>query len=90
MEAGILAARAREWNVPFFCIRAVTDTATETFSLDFNRMRNQDGRFSRARIVTAAMRRPAVLVPELRKLNRRCKQASEALGEFVDHCRFDI
>ena len=90
MEAGVLAARAREWNVPFFCIRAVTDTADETFALDFNRMRNQDGRFSRARIVAAAIRRPGVLVPELRKVDRRCRQASEALGEFVDHCRFDI
>jgi adenosylhomocysteine nucleosidase len=90
MEAGVLATRAREWSVPFFCIRAVTDTANETLALDFNRMRNQDGRFSRARIVAAAMRRPGVLVPELRKLDRRCRQASEALGEFVDNCRFDI
>jgi nucleoside phosphorylase len=90
MEAGALAARAREWDVPFFCIRAVTDTANETLALDFNRMRSQDGRFSRARIVAAAMRRPGVLVPELRKLDRRCRQASEALGEFVDTCTFDI
>ena len=90
MEAGVLAARAREWNVPFYCIRAVTDTANETFKLDFNRMRNQDGRFSRTRIIAAAMRRPGVLVPELRKLDRRCRQASEALGEFVENCRFDI
>jgi adenosylhomocysteine nucleosidase len=90
MEAGVLAARAREWNAPFFCIRAVTDAANETLALDFNRMRNQDGRFSRTRIVAAALRRPGVLVPELRKLDRRCRQASEALGEFVDNCRFDI
>jgi nucleoside phosphorylase len=89
MEAGVLAARAREWNVPFYCIRAVTDTANESFALDFNRMRDKEGRFSRAKIVAAALRRPSVLVPELRKLDRRCKQASEALGEFVDNCRFD-
>jgi adenosylhomocysteine nucleosidase len=89
MEAGILAARAHEWKVPFFCIRAVTDTADESFALDFNRMRDKEGRFSRAKIVKAAMRRPGVLVPELRKLDRRCRQASEALGEFVDNCRFD-
>ncbi len=89
MEAGILAARAQEWNIPFYCIRAVTDTAAETLPLDFNRMRNTDSRFSRAKIVMAALRRPTILVPELRKLDRRCRQTSAALGEFVDTCRFD-
>ncbi|MDP8981765.1 MAG: hypothetical protein M3O35_14380 [Acidobacteriota bacterium] len=89
MEAGAVAAQACEWAVPFYCIRAVTDTADETLPLDFNRMRDKEGRFSRAKIVAAALRRPGVLVPELRKLDRRCRQASEALGDFVDNCRFD-
>ncbi len=88
MEAGAVAAQAREWQVPFYCIRAVTDTASETLALDFNRMRDREGRFSRAKIVAAALRQPG-LVRELRKLDRRCRQASEALGDFVDNCRFD-
>ena len=37
----------------------VTDTADESLPLDFNRMRDADGRFSRAKIVAAALRRPA-------------------------------
>ncbi|HEV2689907.1 MAG TPA: hypothetical protein VGV35_15215, partial [Bryobacteraceae bacterium] len=43
MEAAGVAAKAVEWNVPFFCIRVVTDTANESFPLDFNRLRDADG-----------------------------------------------
>jgi len=87
MEASAVAARATEWSVPFSCIRVVTDTASESFPLDFNRMRDADGRFSRSKIIAAALLRPAVF-PELMKLNRRCNAAAKALGEFVASCRF--
>src|SRR5712671_5021470 len=55
MEAAAVAAKAAEWNLPFFCVRVVTDTAAESFPLDFNRMRDADGRFSRIKILTAAL-----------------------------------
>ena len=87
MEASAVASKAVEWNVPFYCIRVVTDTANENFPLDFNRLRDADGRFSRAKIVGAALRRPGV-IPELMKLNKRCNAASKALGDFVASCRF--
>jgi adenosylhomocysteine nucleosidase len=87
MEAAGVAAKAAEWNIPFYCIRVVTDTATESFPLDFNRLRDADGRFSRSKIVGAALRQPSVF-PELMKLNSRCKLASKALGDFVASCRF--
>ncbi len=83
MEAAGVAAKAAEWNVPFYCIRVVTDTAAEDFPLDFNRMRDANGRFSRAKILSAAMRRPGVVFPELLKLNKRCRDASQALGNFI-------
>jgi adenosylhomocysteine nucleosidase len=88
MEAAALAARAQEWGVPFYCVRVVTDTAAESLPLDFNACRASDGRFSRSRIILAALRRPGVLFPELMKLDRRCRTASEALGDFVADCRF--
>jgi adenosylhomocysteine nucleosidase len=88
MEAGALADRARTWNVPFYCVRVVTDTATETMPLNFNLCRTSEGRFSRSRIVMAALRRPGVLFPELMKLDRRCRRASDALGDFIADCRF--
>ena len=88
MEAGGIARRAKQENIPFYCIRVVTDTAAESLPLDFNRMRDADGRFSRARIVAAAFRKPGVLIPELVRLNKRCKSAAKALGDFIADCRF--
>lgn len=87
MEAAGVASKAMEWNIPFFCVRVVTDTAEENLPLDFNAFRDAEGRFSRSRIVGAALRRPT-LFPELMKLNRRTKQAAMVLGDFVASCRF--
>jgi adenosylhomocysteine nucleosidase len=87
MEAAGVEAKASEWSMPFYCIRVVTDTANESFPLDFNRLRDADGRFSRSKIIGAALRRPSVF-PQLIKLNSRCKLASEALGDFIASCRF--
>jgi len=88
MEAAVVAQRAREWGVPFYSIRVVTDTSEETFPLDFNRMRSEDGRFSRSKIIAAALRSPARVVPELIKLNKRTKRAAQALGDFLADARF--
>jgi nucleoside phosphorylase len=88
MEAAAVAAKAAEWNIPFYCIRVITDTAVESFPLDFNRMRDSNGRFSRARILVSALRRPGSVVPELLKLNKRSKDASQALGDFLVDASF--
>jgi len=88
MEAAAVAAKAAEWNLPFFCVRVVTDTAAESFPLDFNRMRDADGRFSRIKILTAALRQPGSVLPGLVKLNKRCKDASQALGDFIVNASF--
>ena len=87
MEAAAVATKAQEWNLPFYAIRVVTDTATENFPLDFNRMRDSAGRFDRTKIIAAALRRPGVIFPELLKLNKRCKSAARALGEFIADSR---
>ncbi len=87
MEAAAVAAKAQEWNLPFYAIRVVTDTATENFPLDFNRMRDAEGRFDRTKIIAAALRRPGVIFPELLKLNKRCKSAAKVLGEFIADSR---
>ena len=87
MEAAAVAAKANEWNLPFYAIRVVTDTAAEGFPLDFNLMRDSAGRFDRSKIIRAALRRPGVIFPELMKLNKRCKSAAKALGEFIADCR---
>jgi len=87
MEAAGVASKAMEWNIPFFCVRVVTDTADESLPLDFNRLRDEEGRFSRSRIIGAALRRPAVF-PGLMRLDSRTKKAARVLGDFVASCRF--
>jgi adenosylhomocysteine nucleosidase len=87
MEAAAVAAKAKEYNLPFYCIRVVTDTADESLPLDFNSMRDSNGRFSRSKILAAAFRHPTVF-PKLLKLNKRCKDASQALGDFIADTRF--
>jgi len=88
MEAAAVAEMADARSLPFYAVRVVTDTWEESFPLDFNRMRSANGRFSRTRILAAALRRPATVFPELIKLNRITKRAAQALGDFLADARF--
>jgi adenosylhomocysteine nucleosidase len=88
MEAAAVAERARLWGVPFFCIKSITDLAGESFKLDLNAARNDRGRLSDARILRAALRKPAVGVPEIVRLYRRSRMAANALGDFLAACEF--
>jgi adenosylhomocysteine nucleosidase len=88
MEAAAVAARARVWDVPFYCVRSVSDAADEDFPIDFNEVRDSNGRFSRSRIIAATALKPWSRIPFLLKLDRNCRVASERLGEFFANCRF--
>lgn len=88
MEAGAVAEVAAERAVPFYCVRAVLDGCNEGFCLDFNRLRDREGRFSRSRIVAAAAANPVAGVPELLRLQRRGAECSRVLGRFLAECRF--
>ena len=88
MEAAAVADRAQRRHVPFYAVRVVTDTSEESFPLNFNTMRSSDGRFSRAKILAAAFRKPGTVFPELIKLNKTTKRASQALGDFLADARF--
>lgn len=87
MESAAIAGKASAWGVPFFAIRAVSDTAQEDMPLDFNLYRGADGRFSRFRIALAALTRPFSRVPALLRLDRNCRMAAESLGDYFAHCR---
>jgi adenosylhomocysteine nucleosidase len=88
MEAAAVATRAREWNVPFYAVRVITDTYAESFPLEFNQMRGPDGRFDRAKILRTGMQRPFTVFPELIKLDKTTKRAARALGDFLADSRF--
>lgn len=88
MEAAGVAGRARAYALPLFCVRAVTDTADESFATDFNAALRSDGSFDTIGLFRQALRNPAVRVPELLRLRRRCAAAARNLGEFIASCRF--
>lgn len=89
MEAAGVFTRTRKANLPFFCIKCVTDLADESFPLDLNKMRTTEGRFSRGRIGSYALTHPKAL-PGLFHLKRRSEQAAQALGEFLVSCRIQV
>ena len=88
MEAGAVKRTADRWGVPFYCVRAVSDTANEDMPLDFNLYRDKAGRFSLPRIALAAISRPFTRIPALKRLEANCNVASESLGAFFADCRF--
>jgi adenosylhomocysteine nucleosidase len=88
MEAAALAERASAWHVPFYCVRSVSDAATEGFLLDLNSVRDSEGRFRRGLIVVKTLIRPVSLVPEMLRLKRNSERAADTLGEFVATCCF--
>jgi adenosylhomocysteine nucleosidase len=88
MEAGAVKKIAEAWGVPFYCIRAVSDTANEDMPLDFNLYRDREGRFSLPKIALAAMSHPFTRIPALKRLEANCNVASESLGAFFADCRF--
>ena len=88
MEAEAVGAYARRLGVPFYCIRAVSDVADESFRVDLNAARNNSGRFSVPRILIQAAWRPLTAWPELLRLRRNADVAARALGEFFADCDF--
>jgi adenosylhomocysteine nucleosidase len=88
MEAASVKEKAAQWNVPFHCVRVVSDTAGEDLPLDFNRYYDAAGRFSLIRIATHALLHPLTVLPALLRLNKNCRSAGKQLGVFFADCRF--
>lgn len=87
MEAAAIADAAFSAGAPFYCIRSVSDTASDSFPLDFNRYRDSHGRFSIARILASAALRPTAFAG-LFRLRNDAARASISLGDFLADCRF--
>lgn len=88
MEARAVAEFAANRNIAFYCIRAVSDTASEEFAVDLNAARDRDGRIRVRHILWQAARRPVTIVPELLRLRRNSEIAARALGAFLATCEF--
>jgi nucleoside phosphorylase len=87
MEAAAVAEFAAARHAAFYCIRAVSDIAAESFRIDFNSARGAEGGFSRSRIALQVIRRP-LAAGELIAWAHRGRRASDRLGEFLANCRF--
>jgi adenosylhomocysteine nucleosidase len=83
MEAAGVARASEDLDLPFYCIRAVSDLATEDFANDFNAALGPDGRFSVARLVTGALSSPKKNFGELFRLQKRTAIAAKKLGDFL-------
>jgi len=88
MEAAGVADFAATRGIPLFCVRSVTDTASQNFVLDFNKALLSDGHFGTIRLLTSALRNPGKAFPELFRLRNSSRIASRTLGEFIAGCRF--
>lgn len=88
MEAGGIAGVARDRKLPFFCVRAVSDLAGESFANDFQSALGPDGRFRMGRLIGSALLSPRERFPELIRLKKRCDLAARRLGDFLDCCSF--
>jgi purine-nucleoside phosphorylase len=77
MEAAGVARASEDLDLPFYCIRAVSDLADEDFANDFNAALKEDGRFSPIRLITQ------LKLGELIRLKQRTDLASKKLGDFL-------
>ena len=88
MEAAAVAECARAHNLPFYCVRTVTDLAGETMANDYNEALREDGHFDTIVLLAGTLHHPFARIPELLRLKRRCARAARALGAFFADCRF--
>ena len=89
MEAAGVAARTKRAELPFLCIKVVTDRADESFGLDLNAMRTPEGRIARGKIGIYALTHPK-FIPELLRWRRRAEGAAKTLGDFLVSCRINF
>jgi adenosylhomocysteine nucleosidase len=88
MEAAGVGERAQAAGLPFYCVRAVTDTAGENMTNDFNTALRGDGHFDTMLILKGLLRHPSARIPELARLAVRSVRASRSLGDFFADCGF--
>ena len=89
MEASAVAAEAARRDLPFYCLRAVSDEADTSLIMDWNSARRSDGTFSGWSLLAQAAAHPRHW-RKLHVLRRDAQRASAALGRLFQHCRFDF
>jgi adenosylhomocysteine nucleosidase len=88
MEAAGVARACEDLEIPFYCIRVVSDLASEDLANDFNAALQMDGTFSIFKLLIGALYDPKVKFGELVRLKERTELASKKLGDFLAACTF--
>ena len=89
MEASAVAAEAAARELPFFCIRVISDEARTSLPIDLNRARRSDGTFSGWRVAALALARPSCW-KGLRRLKADSELAAAELAAFFSRAKFDV
>ena len=87
MEAAAVAGLAAERELPFYCVRSISDGASEDLPVDFNRALRGDGSLSPWRVARQTGCRPAAW-GRLLGLARNARTASRSLAECLTRCGF--
>ncbi len=87
MEAYAVAEEAAKRDIPFYCVRVVSDRSDADFPVDFNRARRADGTFSGWHLATQAGLSSSRW-KRLAALKRDADLASQNLAQFLKTCRF--
>lgn len=82
MEAAAVASVCRDHNIPFACVKSVSDLADEDLPLDFNRYRDAAGRFQNSRIAFAGIIKGKIFA--LMRLARQSSLAAKQLGAHIE------
>ncbi len=82
MEAAAVAAVCLEAGIPFACVKAVSDLASEDLPLDFNHYRNAAGGFENSRIAFAGIIKGKIFA--LMRLARQSSLAAKQLGAHIE------
>ena len=87
MEAGAVAQVAAEAALPFYCLKAISDSVERDLPVDFNLALKPDGSLSLpavARLATGV----GGAWPGMWRLWRDARHAARSLGHCLDLCRF--
>jgi nucleoside phosphorylase len=83
LESATYARLAAEQGIPYFVLRAVSDTAGESLPLDFNEFRFSDGSINRGKVARHLIFHPHLIGP-LKELRNRLRECAVSMADVVE------
>jgi nucleoside phosphorylase len=83
LESATYARLAAQRGIPYFILRAVSDTAGESLPLDFNEFRGSDGSIDRGKVARHLIFHPHLIGP-LKSLRARLRECAVSMADVVE------